>query len=60
VVSDNPTEDIKTAIYVHVPKEEFEGLKADNTLLKAQSQANSDRADFQEELIVELATIVYA
>ena len=34
-------------------------LEKENILLKAQSKANSDRADFQEELIVEMAMIVY-
>lgn len=47
-------------VYVSVPEEEFEGLKQDNQLLKAQSQANSDRADFQEDLIVELAMLIYS
>lgn len=35
-------------------------IRQENTLLKAQSQANADRADFQEELIVEMAMIVYS
>ncbi|MFJ7934820.1 hypothetical protein [Sporosarcina sp. NPDC096371] len=47
-------------VYVSVPEEEFEGLKQDNQLLKAQSQANSDRADFQEDLIVEMAMKIYS
>ncbi|MBU5627697.1 hypothetical protein KQI82_12335 [Oscillibacter sp. MSJ-2] len=39
---------------------EEEALKAENHALKAQISALSDQNDFQEELIVELANIVYA
>lgn len=39
--------------------EELNDLKRENVLLKAQSQANSNRADFQEDLIVEMAMMVY-
>lgn len=35
-------------------------LEGENTILKAQVSALSDQNDFQEELIVELANIVYA
>jgi hypothetical protein len=42
-----------------VPPTEIEILQQENLLLKAQAQANADRADFQEELIVEMAMIVY-
>lgn len=35
-------------------------LEAENNLLKQQVSALSDQNDFQEELIVELANIVYA
>jgi hypothetical protein len=38
---------------------EMELLKQENTLLKAQMQANSDRSDFHEELIAEMAMLVY-
>lgn len=34
-------------------------LKSENNLLKAQVKANADRADFHEELIAEMAMLVY-
>lgn len=37
-----------------VPPTEIEILQQENLLLKAQSQANADRADFQEEVITEI------
>ncbi|WP_419962118.1 hypothetical protein [Psychrobacillus sp. BM2] len=54
IFSDNYEEDTKQIIYVSVPEEEFGSLKQENTLLKAQSQANSDRADFHEEVLAEI------
>ncbi|CAI6073884.1 hypothetical protein PAECIP112173_02304 [Paenibacillus sp. JJ-100] len=47
------------AIYVSVPQEEFESLKQESTLLKAQSSALSERADFVEDVIAEMATQLY-
>ncbi len=41
-------------------KTEMEILKEENTLLKAQIQAASDRSDFHEELIAEMAMLVYS
>lgn len=38
----------------------MEALEANNRRLTAQNQALIDQNDFQEELIVELANIVYA
>ncbi|WP_128102777.1 hypothetical protein [Paenibacillus sp. DCT19] len=46
-------------VYVNVPQKEFESLKQDSTLLKAQSSALSERADFVEDVIAEMATQVY-
>ena len=46
-------------IYVNVPQEEFYELKKENALLKAQSQANSERSDFHEELIADMAMMIY-
>ncbi|MBS4879794.1 MAG: hypothetical protein KH138_05720 [Firmicutes bacterium] len=40
--------------------ERVEQLKAENKVLNAQAGALSEQNDFQEELIVELANIVYA
>ena len=37
----------------------LEGLKEENKLLKAQLQAQSDRSDFIEDCIAEMATQVY-
>ena len=42
------------------PEERIVELEAQNALLTAQVQALSQQNDFQEELIVELANIVYA
>ena len=43
-----------------VPKPEKSPMEKENDLLKAQVAALSEQNDFQEELIVELANIVYA
>ena len=39
--------------------EKNDELKAENNLLRAQLQAQSDRSDFVEECIAEMATLVY-
>ena len=41
-------------------EERITSLEAENNLLRQQVSALSDQNDFQEELIVELANIVYA
>jgi hypothetical protein len=38
---------------------EVEELKQENILLKAQNQALTDRTDFHEDLIAEMAMLVY-
>ncbi|MGF6354085.1 hypothetical protein ABIE27_001995 [Paenibacillus sp. 4624] len=48
---------IKT--YITVPEEDFELLKQESTLLKAQSKALSDRAEFTDEVIAEMALEIY-
>lgn len=57
VFSDEPLPE--PIVYVSVPQEEFETLKQDSTLLKAQSSALSERADFVEDVIAEMAVQVY-
>lgn len=48
-------------IVVKVPlSKEVIALKAENKMLKAQTQANADRADFQEEVITEIIMAIYA
>ena len=42
-----------------VPAPPIEVLQAENKLLKAQVQAQTERADFVEECLAEMATIVY-
>lgn len=42
------------------PEEYIDGLEKENTLLRAQVQAMSDRNDFIEDCIAEMAEIVYA
>ena len=59
IFSDSIPEPVPQITYVNIPQEEFEGLKQDNTLLKAQSSALSERADFVEDVIAEMATQVY-
>lgn len=39
--------------------EKISELEQKNVLLEAQSKANADRTDFHEDLIVELASMVY-
>ena len=41
-------------------QKENEQLKAENTLLKAQNKALTDRTDFHEDLIAEMAMVVYS
>lgn len=41
-------------------EDRIQSLEAENTLLKAQVQAQSDSNDFLEDCIAEMATIVYA
>lgn len=53
-------EEIGEANYIPPqPLTEIELLQNENKLLKAQVQANADISDFHEELIVELAMMVY-
>lgn len=42
-----------------VPPSEFEVLMQENTLLKAQNQALTERADFIEDVVAEMAVKVY-
>ena len=39
--------------------EQIEELKAENTLLKAQNQAIRERTDFHEDLIADMAMMIY-
>ncbi|WJH30962.1 hypothetical protein N6H13_10480 [Paenibacillus sp. CC-CFT742] len=57
IFSDEPLPE--PIVYVSVPQEEFERLKQDSTLLKAQSSALSERADLVEDVIAEMAVQVY-
>lgn len=41
-------------------EDRIDALEAENTLLKAQIQAQSDSNDFLEDCIAEMATVVYA
>lgn len=54
VFSDDPENDTKHIVYVTVPEEEFKEFKQDNTLLKARSNALTERADFHEEILAEI------
>ncbi len=47
-------------VYQKPLSEEVEELKAENNLLKAQNQALTERTDFHEELIAEMAMMVYS
>lgn len=46
-------------IYTQVPQEEFEQLKHESELSKAQNKAMSERADFVEDVVAEIAVQVY-
>ena len=50
---------VEEIIDVPVEPTDIELLQQENVLLKRQIQANSDVADFHEELIVELAMEIY-
>lgn len=52
VFSDNPIPN--QTVYTQVPLEEFEGLKRDNNLLRAQNKSITERADFHEEVLSEI------
>lgn len=51
---------IEDEIDDHTPEERIAALEEENHLLSQQVTALTDQNDFQEELIVELANIVYA
>ena len=51
---------IDDEIAAPTPEERISALEAENHLLNQQVTALTDQNDFQEELIVELANIVYA
>ena len=55
----NGTEDTEP-VYQKPLSEEVEELKKEKTLLKAQNQALTERTDFHEELIAEMAMTVYS
>ena len=46
-------------VYQKPLREKVEELKTENTLLKAQNKALTERTDFHEELIAEMAMLVY-
>ena len=45
--------------YITDPHTTVETLQAENKLLKAQLQAQTERSDFLEDCIAEMATVVY-
>lgn len=47
-------------IKVEVAQEEFESLKSENTLLKAQNQALADRAEFHEDVLTEIILTIHS
>ena len=53
-IETRPQEEIDEEKNKPVPLTEIEKLQQENLLLKAQSQANADRADFQEEVLAEI------
>ncbi|WP_339276531.1 hypothetical protein MKY59_05880 [Paenibacillus sp. FSL W8-0426] len=53
------TKPIPPIVYISVPLEEFESLKRESTLLKAQSKALAERAAFTDNVIAEIAIEVY-
>ncbi|CAI6023734.1 hypothetical protein PAECIP112173_00354 [Paenibacillus sp. JJ-100] len=55
--SDKPLSE--PVVYVSVPQEDFESLKHESILLKAQSKALAERASFTDDVIAEIALKVY-
>lgn len=53
-VEARPKEEIEAEKNRPVPPTDIEKLQQENLLLKAQAQANADRADFQEEVLAEI------
>ncbi|MER2132583.1 MAG: hypothetical protein ABS896_09235 [Carnobacterium inhibens] len=53
-VEARPIEEIEEEKNKPVPPTDIEKLQQENILLKAQAQANADRADFQEEVLAEI------
>lgn len=58
IFSETPMEPPR--VYVSVPLEELEALEQGASLLKAQNNALSERADFIEDIIAEMAMMVYS
>lgn len=54
-----PGESEDSPVYRKPLSEELDGLKQENTLLKAQNQALTERADFIEDVVAEMAIQVY-
>lgn len=58
---ESASEEYKNSVDNHSKEPtEMEILVQENTLLKAQVQAATDRSDFHEELIAEMAMLVYS
>lgn len=57
IFSDTPIE--KEIVYSNVPLNEFESIKSENILLKAQNHTLIDRTDFLEGCLAEMAMLVY-
>lgn len=44
-------------VHISVPQEEYETLRQDNALLKAQSKVLAERAAFTDDVIAEIAIV---
>ena len=52
--------DLRQALDLDKGQEEIAALEAENKLLKEQVSAQADQAEFYEDCIAEMATVVYA
>jgi len=59
VVAERTTEELESDVPPHPTPSDIEQINAENVLLKAQVQALSDRGEFMEDCIAEMATQVY-
>ena len=59
VYKDGVFVDPATTPYEPTPEERLVTVESENNLLKSQLQAQTDRSDFVEECIAEMATLVY-
>lgn len=53
IFSDDPENDMPK-VYMSVPEEEFQELKQENIILKAQNKALADQSEFHSDVLTEI------